>query len=105
MAATVSGDVTTKDTGAVSKDIQAQIDSTPIPQGVSVKLGGDIEQMNESFANLGKAMIVAVFAVYVVMLIAFGEPRHPLILFSLPYAVMAVCSVCGLPVSRSVRLL
>lgn len=89
LAATVSGDVTIKDTGAVSKDIQAQIDSTPIPQGVSVKLGGDIEQMNESFANLGKAMIVAVFAVYVVMLIAFGEATAPFtILFSLPYAVI-----------------
>ncbi|MBH8600263.1 efflux RND transporter permease subunit [Thermoactinomyces sp. CICC 23799] len=89
LAATISGDVTVKDTGAVSKDIQAQIDGTPIPKGVSVKLGGDIEQMNESFADLGKAMIVAVFSVYVVMLIAFGEATAPFtILFSLPYAVI-----------------
>ena len=89
LVATISGDVTIKDTGAVSKDIQAHIDSTQIPQGVSVKLGGDIEQMNESFADLGKAMIVAVFAVYVVMLIAFGEATAPFtILFSLPYAVI-----------------
>ena len=45
--------------------------------------------MNESFADLGKAMIVAVFSVYVVMLIAFGEATAPFtILFSLPDAVI-----------------
>lgn len=89
LVATISGDVTIKDTGAVSRDIEEQIENTKLPNGVSVKLGGDAELMNESFADLGKSMIVAVGAVYVVMLIAFGEATAPFtILFSLPYAII-----------------
>ncbi len=89
LVATISGDVTIKDTGAVSRDIEEQIETTKLPKGVSVKLGGDTEMMNESFADLGKAMIIAVFAVYIVMLIAFGEATAPFtILFSLPYAII-----------------
>lgn len=89
MAATITGDVTVKDTGAVSRDIEKQIEQMKLPGGVSVKLGGDTEQMNKSFADLGKAMIVAVFAVYIVILIAFGEATAPFtILFSLPYAII-----------------
>ncbi|MGA8942089.1 MAG: efflux RND transporter permease subunit [Thermoactinomyces sp.] len=89
LAATITGDVTVKDTGAVSRDIEKQIEQMKLPGGVSVKLGGDTEQMNKSFADLGKAMIVAVFAVYIVILIAFGEATAPFtILFSLPYAII-----------------
>lgn len=89
LVATISGDVTIKDTGAVSRDIEEHIEHTKFPKGVSVKLGGDTEMMNQSFADLGKAMIVAVFAVYIVMLIAFGEATAPFtILFSLPYAII-----------------
>jgi HAE1 family hydrophobic/amphiphilic exporter-1 len=87
--ATVSGDVTIKDTGAVSREIQKIIGGMTIPKGVTVKIGGDTEEMNKSFAQLGEAMVVAVFAVYIVMMIAFGEATAPFtIMFSLPFAVI-----------------
>jgi HAE1 family hydrophobic/amphiphilic exporter-1 len=97
--ATVSGNVTVKDTGAVSRDVQKVISETKLPKGVTVTLGGDTEQMNQSFAQLGFAMIVAVFAVYVVMIIAFGEATAPFtILFSLPFAVIG--GLVGLWISK-----
>ena len=45
--------------------------------------------MNESFSQLGLAMLIAIGAVFLVMVIAFGEATAPLaILFSLPLAVV-----------------
>jgi len=87
--ASVTADLTVKDTGAVSKKIQQMIDGMNIPKGIEVKIAGDTEEMNKSFAQLGMAMVVAVGAVYVVMIITFGEATAPFtILFSLPFAVI-----------------
>jgi multidrug efflux pump subunit AcrB len=103
--ATISASVTIKDTGAISRQIQAIIDKMPLPQGMQVTLGGDTEEMNKSFTQLGLAMLVAIGAVYVVMLIAFGEGTAPFtILFSLPYAAIGGLIglwLCGQPISVS----
>ncbi|MFC7439946.1 efflux RND transporter permease subunit [Laceyella putida] len=106
--ASVSGDVTVKDTGAVSREILAILSKMKMPSGVTAKVGGDTEEMNKSFAQLGIAMIVAVFAVYLVMLIAFGEATAPFtILFSLPFAViggLVGLYVAGQPISVSAMI-
>ncbi|MGA9172914.1 MAG: efflux RND transporter permease subunit, partial [Thermoactinomyces sp.] len=106
--ATVSGDVTIKDTGAVSQEVQSVINQMDIPKGVSVKIGGDTEEMNKSFAQLGVAMVVAIAAVYIVMMISFGEATAPFtILFSLPFAViggLAGLWISGQPISVSAMI-
>lgn len=106
--ASVSGDVTIKDTGAVSREILDILSKTEMPSGVTAKVGGDTEEMNKSFAQLGMAMIVAIFAVYLVMLIAFGEATAPFtILFSLPFAViggLVGLYVIGQPISVSAMI-
>lgn len=87
--ATVVGNAVIKDTGKLSADVQALIDKMNIPEGINVQLGGDTEEMEKSFAQLGVAMIVAIAAVYIVMLISFGEATAPFtILFSLPFAII-----------------
>jgi multidrug efflux pump subunit AcrB len=103
--ATVSASVTVKDTGAVSRQVQTIIHGMDLPKGIQVTLGGDTEEMNKSFTQLGFAMLVAIGAVYVVMLIAFGEATAPFtILFSLPYAAIGGLIglwLCGQPISVS----
>ncbi|SEN47701.1 efflux RND transporter permease subunit [Lihuaxuella thermophila] len=103
--AVVSGNVTIKDTGAVSRDVQQIIDGMSFPKGIKVTLGGDTEEMNKSFAQLGVAMVVAVAAVYIVMIIAFGEATAPFtILFSLPFALIGGLLgllISGQPISVS----
>jgi HAE1 family hydrophobic/amphiphilic exporter-1 len=87
--AQVSGDVIGKDTGALSRQVQQIINGMKLPSGVKVTLGGDTEEMQKSFAQLGVAMVVAVAAVYLVMIVTFGEATAPFtILFSLPFAVI-----------------
>ncbi|MDA8442837.1 MAG: efflux RND transporter permease subunit [Peptococcaceae bacterium] len=93
--ASITGDVVGSDTGAVSKAVSAKLNTLELPQGVSWSLGGTTEQMNQSFGDMGIAMLVAVVLVYVVMVIAFGGALAPFaILFSLPFAVIG--SLLGL---------
>lgn len=87
--AAVSASVSERDSGTVIRDIQAVVDDLSLPEGVEVEISGMAEMMNESFEQLGLAMIIAVFAVYLVMVIAFGEAIAPLaIMGSLPLATI-----------------
>jgi len=87
--ASVSGRITDRDSGSVIKAVTADVEALKLPSGVTTEIGGAAEQMNESFSQLGVAMLIAVGAVYLVMIIAFGEAIAPLaIMFSLPLAVV-----------------
>ena len=87
--ASVSGRITERDTGSVISAVTAKVDALKLPKGVTTETGGTAEQMNESFSQLGIAMIIAIGAVYLVLMIAFGEAVAPLaIMFSLPLAVV-----------------
>jgi HAE1 family hydrophobic/amphiphilic exporter-1 len=91
-AATVSADPTSKDTGAVSTEIQKAIDKLQAEgklTGVTAKLGGVTEQMTQAFAGLFVSMAVAVLLVYIVMVLVFNSLVDPLvIMFSLPLATI-----------------
>jgi len=87
--ASVSGRITERDTGSVIKAVTAKVATLDLPAGVKTETGGTAEQMNESFSQLGIAMLIAIGAVYLVLMIAFGEAVAPLaIMFSLPLAVV-----------------
>jgi HAE1 family hydrophobic/amphiphilic exporter-1 len=92
-ASTVSAEIASKDTGAVSTAVQAQIDGLVaagrIPAGVTVELAGVTQQQNEAFGNLFVSMGVAILLVYVMMVLAFNSLITPfIILFSLPLATI-----------------
>jgi len=87
--ASVTGRITERDTGSVIKAVKAELAALKLPKGVGYEISGAAEQMSESFSQLGIAMLIAVGAVYLVMIIAFGEAIAPLaIMFSLPLAVV-----------------
>ncbi len=99
--AEVSGRITERDSGSVIASVRKDLATLTLPEGVTLEVGGAAEQMNESFSQLGVAMVIAVGAVYLVMIIAFGEAVAPLaIMFSLPLAVvggLVGLLVAGLP--------
>ncbi len=87
--AAVSARITERDTGSVITAVNEKVATLDLPAGVKTETGGTAEQMNESFSQLGIAMIIAIGAVYLVLMIAFGEAVAPLaIMFSLPLAVV-----------------
>ncbi|MFD0587118.1 efflux RND transporter permease subunit [Paenibacillus sp. GCM10027627] len=87
--AEVSADVTASNVGAVSQELQKQIDEMKLPDNVDIEMGGVTEQMTETFTQLGLAMLAAVAVVYLALVLTFGGGLTPLtILFSLPFTVI-----------------
>ena len=92
-AASISAEIASGNTGKVSTDVQAVIDTLvadgKIPDGVDVRLAGVTQQMNEAFGGLFVSMGVAVLVVYVAMVLTFNSLITPfVILFSLPLATI-----------------
>lgn len=87
--ASVSAAVTVRDTSTVISAVEAAVAKLDLPSGVKVESEGIASMMNESFKQLGVAMIIAIAAVYLVMVLTFGEAIAPLaIMFSLPLAII-----------------
>jgi multidrug efflux pump subunit AcrB len=78
-----------KNTGAVSQRVQEKLQSINLPEGVKTEMGGVTQMMGDTFTQMGIAMLVAVFAVFLVMMIGLGGATASLaILFSLPLAAI-----------------
>ncbi|WP_170008494.1 efflux RND transporter permease subunit [Bacillus fonticola] len=87
--AQVSGEMTADDVAAVSTDIQSEVDALDLPAGVDISMGGVTQDIEESFTQLGLAMLAAIAIVYFVLVITFGGALAPFaILFSLPFTVI-----------------
>ena len=92
-AASVTAEILSEDTGAVSAAVQAEIDALEadgsIPVGVTVELAGVSQQQAEAFGGLFASMGVAILLVYVMMVLAFNSLITPfIILFTLPLALI-----------------
>ncbi|PRR69242.1 efflux RND transporter permease subunit [Neomoorella humiferrea] len=81
----------TRPLAAVLKDVQAQMAQLQLPPGYSVDYTGQTEMMNETFGQLGLALIMAVVLVYLVMAAQFESFFHPfIIMFSIPVSLTGV---------------
>jgi hydrophobic/amphiphilic exporter-1 (mainly G- bacteria), HAE1 family len=87
--AQVSGELKTDDVSKASQDIQKEIKDIDVPTGVEVNMGGVTEDIQESFTQLGLAMLAAIAIVYLILVITFGGGLAPFaILFSLPFTII-----------------
>ena len=86
-AATISASSESSDLGATTTQITQGLAGLELPSGVTVRIGGVSQQQQESFAQLGLAMLVAVAVVYLIMVATFGSLLQPLLLLvSIPFA-------------------
>jgi HAE1 family hydrophobic/amphiphilic exporter-1 len=89
--AVISGNITGRDLGSVSEDIRAALGDMRIPPEATVELGGQNEELLDSYSNLRFAMILAIFLVYLVMASQFESFLHPfIILFTVPMGAIGV---------------
>ncbi|WHX49089.1 efflux RND transporter permease subunit [Paenibacillus woosongensis] len=85
----ITAKIDSQNKGGVAGQVAMALDQVELPDGVSREVGGINEDIGESFSQLFVAMGAAVFIVYLVMVIAFGNLSAPfVILFSLPLAVI-----------------
>ncbi|GAX92039.1 efflux RND transporter permease subunit [Effusibacillus lacus] len=96
----VSADITSTDKGGVGAAATAEVKKLKLPDGVTLSTAGVTEEIQKSFIEMFYALGAAVFMVYIVMIISFGNAMAPLsILLSLPLA--AIGGLFGLFVTQS----
>ncbi|WP_042148676.1 efflux RND transporter permease subunit [Paucisalibacillus sp. EB02] len=87
--ASVSGTIIGDDISKASAEIEEGISELEFPKGVTTGVAGVTADMEETFTQLGFAMLAAVLIVYFILVVTFGEGLAPFaILFSLPFAVI-----------------
>jgi multidrug efflux pump subunit AcrB len=87
----VTANVSGRDLGSVSEDIQKEIDKLDIPKGFEVKQKGNVEQQKKSFSDLLLAFGLAILLVYVVMASQFQSFIDPfIIMFTVPLGIAGV---------------
>ncbi|HDX9588277.1 TPA: efflux RND transporter permease subunit [Bacillus pseudomycoides] len=87
--AAVTAKPTTDDVAKATRNIQKEVDKLDLPSGIDVSMGGVSKDIQESFTQLGLAMLAAIAIVYFVLVITFGGALAPFaILFSLPFTII-----------------
>ena len=87
--AVVSANLSYGDLGEAASDVQQILSEVTMPPGVFADIGGQNEEMSDSFSSLIFALSLAVFLVYLVMASQFESLLHPfIILFSIPLALV-----------------
>ena len=88
--------------------IEEKLLATGIPSGYNVEFGGEVEDIEQSFAELWSALYVAVFLILVILVLQFDSFKKPFaILLVLPLTFIGVVIgllLFGLPFSFSVFL-
>jgi len=88
---TVSSGIIDRDLGSVAADVEAALAEMSLPDGYTYSLGGQTEDMQEAFIQLGLALVFAIFLVYAVMAIEFESFVYPfIIMFTMPTTIVGV---------------
>ncbi|MGW9168349.1 efflux RND transporter permease subunit [Agromyces sp. NPDC055658] len=97
VSATPAGD----DLGTASGQVQAAVNTVDLPEGTTASIGGVTADQQESFSQLGLALLAAILIVYIVMVATFRSLLQPLLLLvSVPFAAtgaIALQVVTGIP--------
>ena len=74
--------------GEMVQRINAVLDNYPMPEDVYTDIGGDWEDQQESFADLGTLLVLIILLVYIVMATQFESFVMPfIIMFTILYAI------------------
>ncbi|MDY0281280.1 MAG: efflux RND transporter permease subunit [Salinivirgaceae bacterium] len=77
--------------GELAAEIEKAIQTVDIPQGATIRLAGNYEDQQETFADMGLLMLLIVMLVYIVMASQFESFTKPfIIMMSVPFAITGV---------------
>ena len=78
-----------RSSGAVAEELKGIINGMEKPAGVAVTFGGNQENQEESFAQLGFAFLTSILLVYLIMVALYNNFVYPfVVLFSIPLALI-----------------
>ena len=100
-SATVTARPIGDNTGAVSAELQTEINALTLPAGATAEIGGVTADQDEAFGNLILAMLAAIAIVFMLLVGTFRSLAQPLILLvSIPFAAtgaLGLLLVTGTP--------
>jgi HAE1 family hydrophobic/amphiphilic exporter-1 len=100
-AVNYSAELETRDTLGVTAEAKEAISALGLPESIIISEGFETSTQTESFADMGRALIISILAVYIVLALTFRSFIHPFtILFSLPLAVVG--AALGLAITNRV---
>jgi multidrug efflux pump subunit AcrB len=80
---TVDAQVTTGfNTAAVTRAVVAKLDTFDWPRGYRYRMGGEAEASAQAFGGIGIAIIVALFGIFAILVLEFGDFRSTLIVLT-----------------------
>jgi hydrophobic/amphiphilic exporter-1 (mainly G- bacteria), HAE1 family len=86
---TLSGDVQGRSIGNIWEEVNAMLDDIDLPTGVGFVSGGEQEEINSSFRDLGWALLLSALLVYMILAAQFESFLDPLIISAvLPVGVL-----------------
>jgi len=70
---------------------QSRVEEIELPQGTTIDYGGESAGITESFGDLFRSMIIAIFLVFIILTVQFSSVKQPLaILMTIPMALIGV---------------
>jgi len=103
-SAAITGDIANGHTlDDVISQLKPQLDNYPWPRGYDYKFTGELESRRESFGGIGNAGVIALIAIFAVLVLQFRSFTQPLIVFTaIPLAVIGsvlALAITGYPFS------
>ena len=93
---TVKANVIGRPSGTVGSEIMSAIEGK-IPEGVTVKAGGMLEQQSKAFGSLGVAFLAAIVLIYLIMVVLYNSLSDPIVvLVSIPLSFIGAFLALGL---------
>ncbi len=88
----ITANVEGRDLGSVSSALQKQIASLgELPPGMKIVVRGQGEVMNDSFRSLGLGLLIAIFLVYLLMVVLFQSWIDPfIVMVAVPGALVGI---------------
>ncbi len=86
---TITGTYTDKATETTEKQLQTEVVTPQLSQGVSIAMNSMQKSMQKEFTNLGKAIAMAIFLVFVVMACQFESPKFSImVMTTVPFCLI-----------------
>lgn len=73
---------------SLTEDIIAKLDDYEFPEGYTFYAGGQLEEQQESFGDMGKVLLISLIGIFAILVLQFRSFTQPLIIYSaIPLAV------------------
>jgi HAE1 family hydrophobic/amphiphilic exporter-1 len=93
---TVKSNVVGRPSGTVGSEITSAI-SGKLPEGITIKTSGMMEQQSKAFGSLGFAFLAAIVLIYLIMVVLYNSLSDPLVvLVSIPLSLIGALLALGL---------